>query len=38
MNKQLTSPAKRSNKQKASNKTFTLAVIRNPFPWPKPAA
>lgn len=37
---QLTAPAiKRSNKSKASNKTFALAIIRNPFPWPtKPAA
>lgn len=37
---QLTAPAiKRSNKPKAFNKTFALAaIIRNPFPWPKPAA
>lgn len=36
---QLTAPAiKRSNKQKASNMPFALAIIRNPFPWPKPAA
>lgn len=36
---QLTAPEiKRSNKSKASNKTFALAIIRNPFPWPKPAA
>ena len=36
----LTAPAiKRSNKPKASNKTFALAIIRNPFPvWPTPAA
>lgn len=36
---QLTAPAiKRSNKPKVSNNTFALALIRNPFPWPKPAA
>lgn len=30
---------KGSNKAKASNKTFALALIRNPFPiWPTPAA
>lgn len=33
---QLTAPAiKRSNKPKASNKNFALAI---PFNWPKPAA
>lgn len=33
---QLTAPAiKRSNKPKAINKTFALAI---PFNWPKPAA
>ena len=31
----LIAPIKRSNKPKASNKTFALAV---PFNWPKPAA
>lgn len=39
MNTQLTAPIKRSKKPKVKPiLTNALAIIRNPFPWPTPAA
>ncbi len=38
MNKQLMAPVIKRSKKVVHPITNTLAIIRNPFPWPKPAA